>query len=234
MVQSIGHASGVVAAGATFVIPALYINQLDAAWWQILLACLFGGFLGPMLIFSLHKHFVKDLHGDLPFPEATAINEVLVTGRSASGGAGKVPLLTFVLGTFGQGARNISLEVNIAGIAAPFGLGYIIGIRYASIIASGSVPAVLVIVPTIEPVAFGAVAASGIIGIIRMGKIVVGSVTLGFKGLRGRTSITHASTSSTWASTSAPRPRRSCPRRCATCSASTWPSWPSASACSPM
>ena len=240
MVQSIGQASGVVAAGATFVIPALYINQLDAAWWQILLACLFGGFLGTVLIIPLRKYFVKDLHGDLPFPEATAINEVLVTGESASGGAGKVLLLAFalgagfdflaeachlwnvdinsstILGSFGEAAGGIGLEVSIAGIAALFGLGYIIGIRYASIIASGSVLAVLVIVPIIKlfgshvasmeyagatyeianmsagqifgsfvkPIGIGAIAASGIIGIIRMGKIVVGSVTLGFKGLK--------------------------------------------------
>ena len=33
MVQSVGQASGVVAAGATFVVPALYINQLEAQWW---------------------------------------------------------------------------------------------------------------------------------------------------------------------------------------------------------
>ena len=31
MVQSVGQAAGVVAAGATFVVPALYINQLDIA-----------------------------------------------------------------------------------------------------------------------------------------------------------------------------------------------------------
>ncbi|MDY0004711.1 MAG: OPT/YSL family transporter, partial [Polyangia bacterium] len=47
MVQSIGQASGVVAAGATFVIPALYINKpylggLEVQWWHILLACSVG------------------------------------------------------------------------------------------------------------------------------------------------------------------------------------------------
>ena len=39
MVQSVGQAAGVVAAGATFVLPALYINQLHPTWWQIFLAC---------------------------------------------------------------------------------------------------------------------------------------------------------------------------------------------------
>src|SRR5512138_2525447 len=78
MVQSIGQASGVVAAGAAFVIPALYINQLQPSFWQIFLACAIGGFLGVALIIPLRRYFVKDLHGELPYPEATAINEILV------------------------------------------------------------------------------------------------------------------------------------------------------------
>ena len=98
MVQSIGQAPGVVAAGAAFVIPALYINQLQPAWWQIFLACAIGGFLGVVLIIPLRKYFVKDLHGELPFPEATAINEILVSGESAGRGAGKILLLAFGLG----------------------------------------------------------------------------------------------------------------------------------------
>jgi putative OPT family oligopeptide transporter len=239
MVQSVGQASGVVAAGATFVVPALYINQLAAEWWQIFLACTIGGTLGIVLIIPLRKYFVKDLHGELPFPEATAINEVLVTGESSAGGAGKILILAFalgagydflaealhlwnpsissssVLGSVGDAMAGIRLEVQIAGLAALFGLGYIIGIKYASIIAAGSVLAMLVMVPVVylfgknsgafayagatfdisnmsagaifssfvKPIGIGAIAISGLIGIIRMGKIVAGSVSLGFKGL---------------------------------------------------
>ena len=118
---------------------------------------------------------------------------------------------TTILGGVGQ---DIRLEVGITAIAALFGLGYIIGMRYASIIASGSVLAVLVMVPMvylfgrnmpvfdyagnayiiadmdsgsifrefIKPIGIGAIAISGLIGIIRMWKIVLNSVTLGFKG----------------------------------------------------
>ncbi len=235
MVQCVGQAAGVVAAGATFVVPALYINQLPVAWWQIFLACCIGGFLGIVLIIPLRKYFVKDLHGELPFPEATAINEILVTGESSAGGAGKILLIAFAVGALfdfsveafhlwnsnlsssvllGGVGESIRFEIGISAIAALFGLGYIIGLRYASIIASGSVLAVLVMVPVIyvfgqhipalnyagktydiasmsssaifgafvKPIGIGAIAISGLIGIIRMGKIVVGSVTLGFKG----------------------------------------------------
>ncbi len=235
MVQSVGQAAGVVAAGATFVVPALYINQVSASWWQIFLACLIGGFLGTVLIIPLRKYFVKDLHGELPFPEATAINNILVTGESSAGGAGKILLIAFAVGAIfdfsiealhlwnanissttilGGVGQDIRLELGISAIAALFGLGYIIGMRYASIIASGSVLAVLVMVPMvylfgrnmpqfdyagnayiiadmdsgaifrefIKPIGIGAIAISGLIGIIRMWKIVLSSVTLGFKG----------------------------------------------------
>jgi putative OPT family oligopeptide transporter len=243
MVQSVGQAAGVVAAGATFVIPALYLNRLDASWWQIFLACGIGGFLGVVLIIPLRKYFVKELHGDLPFPEATAINEVLVTGESTARGAGKILILAFCVGAvfdlmveavhlwnaglttdvlpwgIGETLKELRIEIQIAGIAALFGLGLIIGLKYASIIAAGSVLSVLVLVPLvyfigkdagtftfgkdtfdigsmgskaifdnfIKPIGIGAIAASGIIGILRMGKIVMSSVTLGFKGLSSKT-----------------------------------------------
>ncbi|MEZ4387982.1 MAG: oligopeptide transporter, OPT family [Candidatus Krumholzibacteriia bacterium] len=238
MVQSVGQAAGVVAAGATFVVPAMYINGVQAQWWQIFLACFIGGSLGVVLIIPLRKYFVKDLHGELPFPEATAINNILVTGESSGGGAGKILIAAFavgalfdfsvealhlwnaglssstLLGGFGSGVR---MELQLNAIAALFGLGYIIGIRYASIIASGSVLAMLVMVPAVylfgsqmesftfagttyaisemsagsifssfvKPIGIGAIALSGLIGILRMWRIVVGSITLGFKAFQG-------------------------------------------------
>jgi len=244
MVQSVGQAAGVVAAGATFVIPALYINGLEVSWWQIFLACLIGGSLGTVLIIPLRKYFVKDLHGELPFPEATAINNILVTGESSAGGAGKILLMAFAMGALfdfsiealhlwnsnlssvdilGIGG-NIRFDIGLSAIAALFGLGYIIGLRYASIIASGSVLAVLVMVPLvfvfgkemgdfafagttydiatmsssqifgafIKPIGIGAIALSGLIGILRMWKIVVGSITLGFKAFTGAGKETEA------------------------------------------
>ncbi|HBO44328.1 MAG TPA: peptide transporter [Planctomycetaceae bacterium] len=200
-----------------------------------------GGFLGTVLIIPLRKYFVRDLHGELPFPEATAINEILVSGESTSKSAGKVLLMAFglgavydfvveavhawnpvmttktLLGDFGERMSSIRLDVSVNGIAALFGLGYIIGLRYAAVIAGGSVFAYLVLVPLIfhfgsqipefayagkqyvianmdsdaifgafvKPIGIGAIAVSGIIGIIRMGKIVLGSISLGFKGLKG-------------------------------------------------
>jgi len=241
IVQSIGQAAGVVAAGAAFLVPAIYINGLEPEWWQIFLSCFIGGALGVVLIIPLRKYFVKDLHGELPFPEATAINEILCSGESAGATAGKVLIMAFflgavfdfavevlhlwpsgittggVMGGLGETMSGARFDITIIGLAALFGLGYIIGLKYASIIASGSVLAVLIAVPLIymfgsqagemelfsskftigemssgqifgafvKPIGIGAIAVSGIIGIIRMGKIVLGSLSLGFKGLKG-------------------------------------------------
>ena len=255
IVQSIGQASGVVAAGAAFVIPALYLNQInDVAWWQIFLACFIGGSLGVVLIIPLRKYFVADRHGELPFPEGTATTEILVSGESSGGGAGKILLSSFALGglydflveTFhawnpaltthtlmgkaGEWFYKMRMEVKMTAIAALFGLGYIIGLKYAAIIFAGSVLAYLVMVPLvylvgqnldaitslalfksigadvpagiqtigdmsasmifgtfIKPIGIGAIAVAGIIGLIKMGKIIVGSVSLGFKGIGKKT-----------------------------------------------
>ncbi len=160
---------------------------------------------------------------------------ILVTGESSSGGAGKILLISFAIGALfdfsiealhlwnaglssstllGGIGSDLRIEVQLTAIAALFGLGYIIGIRYASIIASGSVLAMLVLVPLIfvfgkeidglafagttyqiadmnasaifgafvKPIGIGAIAISGLIGILRMWKIVASSVPLGFKG----------------------------------------------------
>jgi putative OPT family oligopeptide transporter len=238
IVQSIGQASGVVAAGAAFVIPGLYLNQIEnVSIWHLFLACFLGGSLGVVLIIPLRRFFVRDRHGELPFPEATATTEILVSGEQAGKGAGKVLILAFCLGGFfdffveivhlwnaevstttllgslGQDLARMGFELKMTAIAALFGLGYIIGLKYCAIIFMGSVLANLVMIPLvkavggsavqftsktfdvtamlpsqifstfIKPIGIGAIAMAGVIGLIRMGKIIIGSLALGFKGL---------------------------------------------------
>lgn len=242
IVQSIGQASGVVAAGAAFTIPALYINQVDVSWWHIFLACLLGGSLGVVLIIPLRKYFVQERHGELPFPEATATTEILVSGQSSGAGGGKVLMAAFGLGALydflveavhawspalttktllkgaGEWLYDFRIELKMNALAMLFGLGYIIGIKYAAIIMAGSVLGYMVMVPLaylfleplgsmqflgntlnvgamsasdiwgtfIRPIGIGAIATAGVIGLIRMGKIIVGSVSLGFKSVGKR------------------------------------------------
>jgi putative OPT family oligopeptide transporter len=171
IIQSIGASSGVIVAGAIFTIPGLYILGVDANFWQVFLSSLFGGILGILFLIPFRRYFVKDMHGEFPFPEATATTEVLVTGESG-GKQAKILLKALIVGgfydffvsgfglwkevvstrVFGWGEKLSSmfkLEFNMNIGAAVMGLGYIVGLKYALIIASGSFLAWWVILPTI-------------------------------------------------------------------------------------
>src|ERR1700692_4713669 len=81
IITGIGGVSGAVVAGAIFTLPALYILKLDPHPWQTIFICLAGGCLGVLFLIPLRRYFVRDMHGRFPYPEATAITEVLVTGE---------------------------------------------------------------------------------------------------------------------------------------------------------
>lgn len=169
IIQSIGATSGSVVAGAIFTIPALYILELEVEFFQVFMASLLGGFLGILFLVPFRRYFVAEMHGKFPFPEATATTEVLVAGEKGSDQA-KVLVLSglvggiydFLIATFGAWTEEVStrivsvgehlanelklvFKVNIG--AAVMGLGYIIGLKYAAIIAAGSFLAWYVFIP---------------------------------------------------------------------------------------
>lgn len=160
IIQSIGASSGVIVAGAIFTLPALYILELDADFYQIFLSSLFGGLLGILMLIPFRKYFVKDMHGKYPFPEATATTEVLVSGEKKGNQAKLLAvsgliggLYDFIVSTFGWWTDTISTRImgwgdmlaektkvvfKVNTGAALLGLGYIIGLKYAAIICAGS------------------------------------------------------------------------------------------------
>lgn len=84
MIQSIGASSGVIVAGAIFTLPALYILQakypeMTVTFSQIFLSSLLGGCLGILFLIPFRRYFVKEKHGEYPFPEATATTQVLIS-----------------------------------------------------------------------------------------------------------------------------------------------------------
>jgi putative OPT family oligopeptide transporter len=169
IIQSIGASSGVIVAGAIFTIPALYILNIPASYWQVFFASALGGFLGILFLIPFRKYFVKDMHGKFPFPEATATTEILVAGEK--GGSQAVVLITSALiGGFydlafsyfglwpevitsrmvhiGQTiADKFKIVAKLDVSAMVFGLGYIVGLKYAAIIAAGSFLSWFVLVP---------------------------------------------------------------------------------------
>src|SRR6185436_7941936 len=77
----IGGVSASVVAGAIFTLPALYSLGLSPHPLQTIFICLAGGCLGVLFLIPLRRYFVREMHGQYPYPEATAITEVLVTGE---------------------------------------------------------------------------------------------------------------------------------------------------------
>ncbi len=179
IIQSIGSASGVIVAGAIFTIPGLYILGLDkqAGFFRIFMASLLGGFLGILFLVPFRKYFVRDMHGEFPFPEATATTEVLVAGEAGGeqaktlvhaalvGGAYDFIVSTFELWrevftttTFGWGqrlAQSVRLDLRINVGAAVMGLGYIVGLKYAAIICAGSFLSWWVLIPVVSYIGAG-------------------------------------------------------------------------------
>jgi len=171
IVQSIGAASGVIVAGAIFTLPGIYILGLDASFLQVFLSSLLGGFLGILFLIPFRRYFVKEMHGEYPFPEATATTEILVAGESGGdqarvllGGAILGGLYDFLVSgigawkevvsstVFGWGQRladSIRWEFRLNIGAAVLGLGYIVGLRYAAIICAGSFVAWWVLIPLV-------------------------------------------------------------------------------------
>ena len=174
IIQSIGAASGIVVAGAIFTLPALYILQakypeMTVNFLEVFLSSLLGGLLGILFFIPFRKYFVKEKHGDFPFPEATATTQVLVQGQK--GGEQAKPLLIaglvggiydFIMSSFGWWKEVISttaipamqnftaqtkflFKVNVS--AATLGLGFIIGLKYSFIIFAGSAFIWWVVVP---------------------------------------------------------------------------------------
>src|SRR6266516_7846713 len=100
IITSIGGASGAVVAGAIFTLPALYTLQLDPHPWQTIFLCLAGGCLGVLFLIPLRRYFVRETHGQFPYPEATAIREVLVTGEKGGSQAKLLLQATVVAGVY--------------------------------------------------------------------------------------------------------------------------------------
>jgi putative OPT family oligopeptide transporter len=262
---AISTTSGYVVGGACFTMPAIYILELNkpehlnigdvSLFLQIALVPFLGAILGVIFLIPFRRYFVKDMHGKLPFPEATATNEILVTGASGSVAQAWILIYSFILSfiyTFlatglklfsdvfttgkaeltafgGEAVHKVetlafgdtgffatltekSKAVFSMGAGAYYlGLGFIIGLRYASIICAGSLLSVLVITPLLgrldleqlqainsavestdagdiwyqipRVMGIGAIFTAGILSILKMGKVIVTALSQALGGL---------------------------------------------------
>lgn len=171
IITSIGGSAGAVVAGAIFTLPALYILQLDPHPVQTIFICVAGGCLGVLFLIPLRRYFVRDMHGLLPYPEATAITEVLVTGEKGGSQAKLLLQATAISGvydffvtTFNVWKEFVDLQFvpvmrtlrerahmafSFDAIAFILGLGYVMGLRSSMILCAGGVLSNFVLVPLI-------------------------------------------------------------------------------------
>lgn len=173
MSQTIGSASSSVASGVLFTLPALFIwamvpgqEDVEPQLLQMALLAASGGLLGVLAMVPLRRFLIKKEHGNLPYPEGMACAEVQVAaesgGKHASGvfwgiGAG-ILIKVFTHGlmlipkTFsipvGPAAWKASLGCKLS--PALMGVGYILGLRIATVMVGGGLISALVIIPGIN------------------------------------------------------------------------------------
>jgi putative OPT family oligopeptide transporter len=166
----LGATSGIIVGGSVFVMPAIYILGIEgnSSFFQIFMVPLLGAILGVLFLIPFRRYFVAEMHGKLPFPEATATTEVLVAGEKG-GRQALVLVQSMIIGgaydalvAMRAWAENFSTEA--VGFLSPLthkvkaifalnttaaiaGLGYLIGVRYAAMIMAGSLLSYFVIVP---------------------------------------------------------------------------------------
>jgi len=238
ILTGIGAASGSVVAGAVFTVPALYILHLEPHPVQTIFICLAGGCLGLLFLIPLRRYFVREMHGKLPFPEATAITEVLVTGEKGGSQAKLLIQATciaavydFFVTTFHVWKEYLNFQFvpvmkslvegermvfNFDAIGFILGLGYIMGLRIAMIFCAGGVLVNFVLVPaiwfigshmgdaTVYPatipishmsaaeiyryyvryIGVGAIAAAGLVGILKSLRVVAASFGIALHAFR--------------------------------------------------
>jgi putative OPT family oligopeptide transporter len=171
IITGIGGAAGGVVAGAIFTLPALYILHLDPHPVETIFICLAGGCLGVLFLIPLRRYFVREMHGVLPYPEATAITEVLVTGEKGGSQAKLLLQATAIAGiydlfvtTFQVWKEYVDFQFvplmhtladrarmvfKFDAIGFILGLGYVMGLRSSMILCAGGVLSNFVLVPLI-------------------------------------------------------------------------------------
>ena len=171
IITGIGGVSGSVVAGAIFTLPALWMLQLNPHPLQTIFICLAGGVLGTLFLIPLRRYFVREMHGQFPYPEATAITEVLVTGEKGGSPARLLLQATFIAAIYDffvttfqvwkeyvdfrfipaveAVAQRAKVVFNFDAIGFILGLGYVMGLRSSMVLCAGGVLANFVLVPMI-------------------------------------------------------------------------------------
>ncbi len=203
IVQTAGSAGESIAFGVGVTMPAILILGFDLEVTRVILVSVLGGLLGILMMIPLRRALIVQQHGSLKYPEGTACAEVLKAGAShesqvAAARGAKVDALA---ATANVGARTIFTGFGLGVIynvvmkalhgwkdtpekvfKAPLsggsiaceitpellGVGYVIGPRIAAVIGAG------------------AVAAGGIISLVRSFPLIWHGIRRGLRDFGGK------------------------------------------------
>ena len=170
-IQAIASAGTNIIGGVMFILPALFILQLDSqlSFAEMVLPIILGGVLGVLLATTFRRYFCEEMDAAYPFPSGRAAAEVLSCNE---GSKAKVMVFSgllamaydFVLNSLGwwqevlstmtfswgqAAADKYKLAFSLDNDAALLGIGYFTGLRYAAIIAAGSFFSWFVCIPVV-------------------------------------------------------------------------------------
>lgn len=170
-IQAIASAGTNIIGGVMFILPALFILQLDSqlSFAEMVIPIILGGVLGVLLASTFRRYFCEEMDAAYPFPSGRAAAEVL---SCSEGSKAKVMVFSgllamvydFVLNSLGWWQEVLStmtfswgqaiadkykLAFSLDNDAALLGIGYFTGLRYAAIIAAGSFFSWFVCIPVV-------------------------------------------------------------------------------------
>ncbi len=162
MSQTIGSASSSVASGVIFTIPALFLWGLKPELGRLTLLAMCGGLVGVLCMIPLRRFLIKKEHGTLIYPEGMACAEVLVAseggGKQAANvfyGLGIGALFKWVTAGLKLIGETFSLKLPAKAVLevsvspALMGVGYILGMRVATVMVAGAALSSFVLIPLI-------------------------------------------------------------------------------------
>ncbi len=228
IVQTTGSAGESIAFGVGVTMPALLLIGFEMEWTRVMVVSVLGGLLGILMMIPLRRAFIVKMHGrpgqpgTLLYPEGTACAKVLESGEQG-GASGKTVFIGFGF-AFCHKIATETLKIFSESLAIPLrlgagaddafsrvakltgdmatellGVGYIIGVRTASIMMGGAVLGSWVILPALAMttmsgddralsfrfIGAGCVAAAGIISMAKTLPMIVASFRSGLGNLGG-------------------------------------------------
>lgn len=216
MIQSMASMGESLAGGLIFIIPAIILLKQQLTLFTIVVTALLGGLLGIIFVVPVRKYLIVEEHGRLVYPEAMAASEVLVSGTAGGEGLKTMiaGLLAGTIFKFFGGAfklwneepswaikgKDFNSSFSLSASAALMGVGYIVGIEIASYMLAGALVSWFALVPLIKfiapnlslalsPVKYigaGAVAAGGLISIIKAMPTIVKSFKSAVSGISAK------------------------------------------------